>query len=459
MKTSTLSSLSLIFSLLTAIQLGADEPILSKNDIATAQSLAETALGSERAYTLVRDLTTKVGARLAGSDADQRAVAWAKSTFDAAGFDVVKLEPVSFPVWKRKLESARIVAPYPQKLLISSLGFGGSTDGELVAPVVRFSSLAELQNANSEAVNGKIVFMDRQIERSRTAQDYGDAAPIRYESNKYAKEKGAKAVLIRSLGTGTARLPHTGAMTYDEAGSNLPAAALSRQDADQLVRILSGGEELVLGLTLETEQQAKGGSYNVIADIVGSEKPEEIVLLGAHLDSWDMGTGAVDDGVGVAIVIGTAELIASLPSRPRRTIRVVLFANEEQGGWGSKHYAKAHAGEIKNHVAAVEPDLGAGQIWQFETYAPDSWRPLAAELAQQLAFLGIEQGGNETRGGPDMGVLKQLGVPILGLNQDATYYLDYHHTEDDTLDKIDPADLQQSVAAHTIVTYLLANMK
>jgi len=457
MKTQMLSGLLCCLFVVTPTI--ADEPLLFEADINTAQRLAAIALASDHAYSLVRDLTTKVGARLAGTDADKRAVEWARLTMEDAGFDVVRLEPVSFPVWSRKRETARIVAPYPQKLLISSLGFGGSTEGELVAPVIRFPSLSELQNASPEEVAGKIVFMDRQIERHPNGEDYGSAAPIRYRSNQYAKEKGAKAILIRSLGTGPQRFPHTGAMTYDESHGNLPAAALSRQDADQLYRILESGQELILGLNLETEQQSDGGSFNVVADMVGSEKPEEIVLLGAHLDSWDMGTGALDDGVGVAIVIATAELIASLPKRPRKTIRVVLFANEEQGGYGAKQYVKTHANEIQNHVAAVEPDLGAGRVWQFETQAPASWQSLPRELAQQLDFLGIVHGGNVTRGGPDLQPLKQLGVPIIGLNQDGTYYFDYHHTEDDTLDKIDRADLRQNVAAHTIVTYLLANMK
>ncbi|MDZ4729685.1 MAG: M28 family peptidase [Xanthomonadales bacterium] len=449
----------LFCALFAASQATANEPLLSDDNIKTAKSLAAIALASDHAYILVRDLTTKVGPRLAGSAADKRAVAWAKSSLEDAGFDLVKLEPVDFPVWKRKVESARVVAPYPQELKVSSLGFGGSTHGELVAPVVSFGSLSELEVAAPEQVAGKIVFMNRQIERSRTGEDYGDAAPIRYQSNKFAKEKGAKALLIRSLGTGPARFAHTGAMTYDEHNTNLPGAALSRPDADQLERILESGQELVLGLNLDTEQNNEGGSFNVVADIVGSEKPEEIILLGAHLDSWDVGTGALDDGVGVAIVIGTGQLIASLPKRPSRTIRVVLFANEEQGGWGAKQYAKVHAAELQNHIAAAEPDMGAGRIWQFETQVPATWGSMPEELAGQLSFLGIERGGNETRGGPDLKPLKDMGVPIIGLNQDATYYFDYHHTDDDTLDKIDPAALRQSVAAYVIVSYLLADMK
>jgi len=459
MDVKTRTKFSLLCALFAVFQASANESLLSDDTIKTAKSLAAIALASDHAHTLVRDLTTKVGPRLAGSEADKRAVAWAKTTLENAGFDVVKLEPVDFPVWKRNLESGRVVAPYPQKLIISSLGFGGSTHGELVAPVVSFPSLSSLQDAAPEQVAGKIVFMNRQIERSRTGQDYGDAAPIRYKSNTYAKEKGAKALVIRSLGTGPHRFAHTGAMTYDKLNTNLPAAALSRPDADQLERILESGQELVLGLNLDTELRHEGGSFNVIADIVGREKPEEIILLGAHLDSWDVGTGALDDGVGVAIIISTAQLIASLPQRPRRTIRVVLFANEEQGGWGARQYAKAHADELQNHIAAVEPDLGAGRIWQFETQVPASRKPLPAELADQLTFLGIERGGNKTRGGPDLQPLKEKGVPILGLNQDGTYYFDYHHTDDDTLDKIDPAALRQNVAAHVIVSYLLAEME
>jgi Zn-dependent M28 family amino/carboxypeptidase len=450
-------SLSIIAGLaLVASANGHAQSLLTSDEIATADTLANSAAGSHHAYDIVTDLTTKIGPRLAGTEADKRAVQWAKEMLEDSGFDRVTLESIEFPVWEREIETARIISPYPQPLRVTALGYSGSTDGEISAEVVAFQSLDELEKATGEQVAGKIVFVNLRTERTRTGRGYGAAVSVRRDAHKFAAEKGGLAVLIRSIGTDSHRFPHTGAMSYNEEGENLPSGALSAPDADQLERILASGETVEIAMNLSTSLVRTGSSHNVVADIVGRELPEEIILLGAHLDSWDLGTGAIDDGAGVAIVSAAARLIAALPQRPRRTIRVVLFGNEEQGLWGARQYAELHADELANHVMAMESDFGANRIWQFESRVEDERLPLMDEIAAQLTELGVERGGNEARGGPDVSPLREAGVAVLTLQQDGHDYFDLHHTPDDTLDKIDPQALQQNVAVYAVVGYLLA---
>lgn len=430
--------------------------LLTSDEIATAGSLASEATNSRRGYEIVTDLTTKIGPRLAGTEADRRAVQWARTMFEEAGFDRVVLEEIEFPVWEREIESARIVSPYPQPLLITALGYSGSTDGEISGEVVAFETLADLEAADPEQVAGKIVYVNQRTQRTRTGRGYGAAVPVRYDAHRLTGEKGGLAVLIRSIGTDSHRFPHTGAMSYNEEGENLAAGALSAPDADQLERILAGGEPVVVAVNIGTRLQRTGSSHNVIAELTGREFPDEIVLLGAHLDSWDLGTGAIDDGAGVGIVSAAAELIGALPQRPRRTIRVVLFGNEEQGLWGAKQYAERHADTLDKHVLAMESDFGADRIWRFQSRVPEDQLPLMDEIAAQLIGLDVERGDNEANGGPDLTPLREAGVAVLTLQQEGHDYFDYHHTADDTLDKIDPDALQQNVAVYAAVAWLVA---
>ena len=273
---------------------------------------------------------------------------------------------------------------------------------------------------------------------------------MRYMGGKLAKEKGAVAVLIRSVGTDSHRFPHAGSSLRQE--EPLPAAALSAPDADQLFRMLKRQIPITVALDIDVETKPGGQSWNVIGQINGREKPDEIVLVSGHLDSWDLGTGAIDDGAGVAITTAAAQLIGQLPERPRRSVRVVLYANEEQGIWGGKAYAKAHQHELDRHYYASESDFGAGLIWQFDVGDSD-----LLDLAMPLLSpLGIKSGTAASSGGPDIKPLMEAGVPVFRLRQDGTDYFDYHHTADDTLDKINPESLRQNVAAWAVVTYLLA---
>mgnify|MGYP003385583583 FL=1 len=416
----------------------------------TAEQLREEALRSSIAWDIVESLTTEVGPRMAGTAADKRAVAWAQVMLKKAGFDNVWIEPVEFPIWQRHHERARVVAPFPQPLQITALGYSGSTSGELTADIIGFSSLSELEAADPDSVAGNIVFINQATDRSIDGSGYGRAVAVRYMGGKLAKEKGAVAVLIRSVGTDSHRFPHAGSSLRQE--EPLPAAALSAPDADQLFRMLKRQIPITVALDIDVETKPGGQSWNVIGQINGREKPDEIVLVSGHLDSWDLGTGAIDDGAGVAITTAAAQLIGQLPERPRRSVRVVLYANEEQGIWGGKAYAKAHQHELDRHYYASESDFGAGLIWQFDVGDSD-----LLDLAMPLLSpLGIKSGTAASSGGPDIKPLMEAGVPIFRLRQDGTDYFDYHHTADDTLDKINPESLRQNVAAWAVVTYLLA---
>ena len=419
----------------------------------TAEQLREAGMGSDLAWEIVEGLTTEVGARLAGTEADHRAVEWAKRRLEALSFDKVWLERIDFPVWTRHHEVARIVAPYPQDLHVTALGYSGSTDGEISAELVGFASLEAFRNAPLEQVEGRFVFINPLTERTRNGSGYGNSVKVRYESGLLAKEKGVLGVLIRSIGTDSHRFPHTGVSTL--ASDPLPAVALSAPDADQLVRIMGRGERVRVSLDVRVDFQEAGHSWNVIAQLNGRETPEKIVLIGAHLDSWDLGTGAVDDGAGVAITAAAAHLAGLLPRRPRSSIRLVLFGNEEAGLWGAKQYVKAHAGNLEHHIYASESDFGAGPVWRFDTDNP----VLMEQAMPVLEVLGIEKGEAAQSGGPDIVPLQERGVRIFRLQQDGTDYFDYHHTADDTLDKIDPEQLKQNVAAWAVVTWLAAELE
>ena len=419
----------------------------------TALQLREAGLASNLAWEIVEGLTTEVGSRLAGTEADHRAVEWTKQKLESLSFDKVWLERIEFPVWIRHHETARIVSPFPQNLHITALGYSGSTDGEITADVAGFASLEAMEAAPLELTKGKIVFINYFTERTRTGEGYSNSVKVRYEAGLLAKEKGAVAVLIRSIGTDSHRFPHTGVSTLNK--NPLPAAALSTPDADQLVRIMERTETVRISLDIKVAYQETGYSWNVIAQVNGRETPEKVVLIGAHLDSWDLGTGALDDGAGVAITSAAAHLIGELPRKPRSSIRLVLFGNEEAGLWGAKQYVAANTGILDGHLYASESDFGAGPVWRFDTD-----NPVLMETAMPvLEVLGIEKGEAASSGGPDIGPLQEKGVRIFRLRQDGSDYFDYHHTADDTLDKIDPEQLKQNVAAWAVVSYLAAEIE
>ena len=417
---------------------------------------AEQAATPQLAYQLVEELTTEVGPRLVGTPGDAKAVGWATKRLKSLGFDKVWTEEFTTPFWQRGQARLEIVSPFPQSLVLAALGGSVSTPNDgIQASVVMFNSLDELMAADRSKVAGKIVFINKAMTKDRQGSQYGKVVGGRSKGAVEAAKLGAKAIIIRSVGTSNNRFAHTGKMTYEEGVDKIPAAAISVPDAQQLARILNKAPDAKIKLNLQTTNE-DAISHNVIAEMTGSERPQEIVLIGAHLDSWDQGTGALDDGAGVGIVMATAVLVKQ-QAKPKRTIRVVLYGNEEGGLVGARAYAAKHSDELKNHVFASESDFGAGKIWQFDTGFGNKALAFAAEIQKKLAPLGIQPGNNQAFGGPDVSVLKPLGVPVATLEQDGTDYFDYHHTPNDTLDKIDPKALEQNVQAWVIMTGMVAN--
>ena len=428
--------------------------------VTTANQLMDSAQHTNKAYAIVDSLTTEVGPRLAGTEAEARARQWAVGKMTSLGLKNIRVETFEVPLWLRGEESAKIVSPFPQPLTITALGGSASTGPQGVeAEVAVFESLAALEQSSKGAVQGKIVFIDEAMVRSRDGSGYGAAVLKRRQTAYTAQRLGAVAALIRSVGTSSHRFAHAGQMqrvgSAVEAG--VPAAALTAADADQLVRSLAYAKPVVVKLVITPRLLPPAASGNVVGEIVGRERPQEIVLVGAHLDSWDLGTGAVDDGAGVGIVLGAAKLlIDTLPQSPRRTVRVVLFGSEEVGVVGARAYAQQHEATLANHVLAAESDFGSGDIWRFDSRVVEEKLPLMAAISAVLEPLDIAPGNNTARGGPDLRFLREAGVPIASLLQDGQDYFDFHHTADDTLDKITPSALNQNVAAYAALIYLAA---
>ncbi len=426
---------------------------------APSSRLRDAALASRGASELVRSLTDEVGPRLAGSSGSKAAVEWAVRTLQQRGFDNVRAEPVTVPHWERGEESGAVVAPRFQPLQLTALGGSVGTGLEgIEAEVVEVDSLEALSKLPPAAVAGKIVFYDIPMPRSRDGTGYGKAVPARGVGAMRAAALGAVAAVIRSVGTDHNRLPHTGAMRRDEKAPTVPAAALSVPDAELLHRLIAEHKTVRLRLKLGCRWLPDAESANVVAEISGAGKSEEIVLLGAHLDSWDLGTGALDDGAGVGIVVHAAQLVGSLPRRPPRTIRVVLYANEENGLSGAHAYAHAHQFEAARHIAALEADAGTGRAYGVRFLGEPQARGRLAEIAAALQPLGIDLLGDDAHGGADLGPLRALGVPMIDVAQDVSAYFDYHHSANDTFDKIDPEALAQVSAAFAVLAEGIANL-
>lgn len=428
---------------------------LSAEQLRTVERLRGAALESDLAWRIVEDLITEVGPRLAGSEAEARARDWAVGMLREQRFSNIRIEPFTIPYWDALREDAHIVGATPQPMVIAALGGSPSTPrGGLEAEVVRFPDMAALEAAPDSAVAGRIVFIDERMQRTQDGSGYGAAVAKRGRCAPVAQAKGAVACLIRSVGTDPHRFAHQGGSSRQSQGASLPSAALSPADADQLARRVARAPTRV-HLNIEADMREDAPSGNVIAEVRGRERPDEIVLLAAHLDSWDMGQGAIDDGAGVAIVTAAAKLIRDLPRRPRRTIRILLAGAEENGVHGGAAYAREHADEP--HIVGAESDFGAGRIWRLRTRFAEHALPYGRAIQQQLAPLGVIPGDNAAGGGADIGAMRQAGMPVVDLSQDGLDYFDYHHTPDDTLDKIDPAALAQNVAAYAVFAYLVAD--
>lgn len=320
-------------------------------------------------------------------------------------------------------------------------------------------TLADLTAAKSNSLQGKIAFVSYRMERHIDGKGYGPAVGTRVNGASIAAEKGALALIMRSVGTDNNRIAHTGVMHYKDGVKKIPAAALSNPDADLLVNQLNRGKPVVFYLKLmaSIEDQIIVKSANVVGEITGSELPNEVVVMGAHLDSWDVGTGALDDGMGIGMVMAAAHHIAKLAKRPKRTIRVILFAGEEIGLIGAKKYMKLHKDEIDSHVLGAEWDFGFGRIYQIKSGVGKEALVAVSELAEQLAPLGVTLATeNDARAQSDMGMLSDAGMPSINFSADGLQYFDYHHTENDTLDKVNKDDLQHNTAIYSLFAYFAA---
>jgi hypothetical protein len=423
---------------------------LSENTRTGAEALRDAAMRDTIAYELVESLTMEVGPRSAGSDGDKAAVVWAVQMLQGLGFVNVRTEEVDVPHWDRGALDVQIAAPFPQTLVAASLGGSPGTEGEVSsAEVIRVTDLVALRALSRDELGGKIVYVDHRMQRARDGKGYGAASRIRSCAHYIAAERGARATLIRSAGTSEHRVAHTGSLLNRDLPATIPAIALANADADMLSYQLESGQAVTVRLRSTARFLAREKSANVIGEIPGEGKlADEIVLLAAHLDSWDLGTGAIDDGAGVAILTAAAKMILDSGNAPRRTIRVVLYANEEFGTDGEKQYARNHRDTVHKHVVGLEADSGAGRVWRLRSRVGDDALGLVAGVHALLAPIGIEPGDNKASGGADLSSMRKAGMPVLELTHDDSHYFDFHHTADDTLDKIDRDDLNQGVAAY-----------
>ena len=427
---------------------------VSTGDLAKgAIAVRDRALADSTAWDVVESLTTEVGPRMVGSPAMVRARDWGVTTLKRLGFENVHVETFTTPAWSRGAESAEVVGPWPQKLAI--LGIGGSAPtppGGLTAPIVLFTSYQAMLEAPEGALKGKIAVVTQRMGRTQDGASYGFVGAQRRSGPAEAAKRGAVGYLARSLSTDDTRLPHTGT----GAAAGIPAAALSMPDADLLERMIGRGQPVTVRLEMASSVNPKAEAYNVVGEIRGREAPDEVIVIGGHLDSWDPGTGAIDDAAGIAITTAAAKLAAG-PGKPRRTIRVVMWGSEEQSGSGEA-YALAHKDEVARIVVAGESDLGSGRIFSLATPLPGAAHPAMKAFRASLPALNVVPLATPPRsGGSDIAGLVGRKVPFVDFNQDAGRYFDLHHSADDTLDKIDRADLAQNVAVWTSFLYTVAN--
>lgn len=432
------------------------------------KQLQQAALASDYAYRQLAHLTDSIGPRLSGSPQAEAAVQYVADEMRRLGLNVT-LEKLSVTHWVRGEETAALVhyaGQVPgttQKIILTALGGSVATPADgLTAEVVVVNNFDELTALGRGKVTGKIVLFNARYDRQMAAQGfageaYGQAVAYRGNGASAAARLGAVAALNRSAGGAEFRLPHTGALRYAEDAPKIPAASVAAEDGDLIARLAARGP-VRMRLVLTPSQLPDAVSYNVIADLKGSDQPEQVVIVSGHLDSWDLGTGAIDDGAGVAVAMQTAQLIKQLGLHPRKTVRVIAWMNEENGVAGGRTYAKDYAAEIGNHFAAIESDRGAGHPLGFEVNARREalrfLRPVASVL--QSSGAGLLKIVDETE--TDISPLAAASVPSFGLWQDSRTYFDYHHTSADTLDKVVPRELAENAAAMAVLAYALANL-
>jgi len=449
---SSRTAFSVAFVLASTASLSAQGPTdLAVRYRAAADRLIDAALADSAAWNKIAVLTETFGPRFSGTPALERAIDWSLAEMKRDGLQKVRGERVMVPRWVRGAERADLVSPREAALPMLALGgsIGTPRDG-ITAEVLVVNSFDDL-SANAAKARGKIVLFDVPF------TTYGSTVRYRGTGAVEAARVGAVASLVRSVGPFSMRTPHTGGMRYDSTVRQIPSAAITGEDASMLHRMQDRGERVVVKLAMGARTLPDVPSRNVIGEIVGSDKPEEVVVIGGHIDSWDVGRGAMDDAGGVIVAWEAVRLMHKLGMRPRRTVRVVGWTNEENGLRGGTGYRDAHRAEIDKHVLAIESDGGVFAPRGFGFTGSDSAFAVMSQVAALLKRIGA---GELTRGGggADIGPIMALGVPGMGLQVDGTRYFWYHHTDADTVDKLDPGEVAKCVAAMAVMAYVAADM-
>ncbi len=448
---------------LAALSLAASIPAsLAAQPSAPPPSLdmvADRALESDRiAWDFVEGITTEVGPRHPGTEAEARARDWAMAWLRAAGFANVANEPFPMETWvPGDIHRARVTAPFAQDLVIQPLGNSAATPvGGLEGTIVFFPTVADLQAAPDGSLAGKVAYVSHQMRAAQDGSHYGYYGGARFFGPALAAQKGAAAIVIKSIGTDHHRNPHTGVTSFPDGVKPIPAGALSVPDAENLERMIAraGDRPVTLRLEMNPRQLGTTMSGNVVAEIPGREPALPPVLLACHIDSWWNAPGAFDDGAGCGIIAAAAKHVAAT-GQPLRTIRLLLAGAEETGLWGSKAYSAAHIDEPI--AVGLESDFGADRIWRFESNFRESNPDLHARIATAISRFGVANSTITASGGADLDIARDQKAALIDLQQDGTRYFDFHHTPDDTFDKIDPAQLRQNVAVWTQVVGILAN--
>jgi len=437
------------------------------DQIATMARLRDAALQDSYALTELRHLTDNIGPRLSGSPQAQQAVEYVAAEMRALGTEV-QLEKTLVPHWVRGAETGELIG-WPgqtpgttQKIVLTALGGSGATPSEgLQAEVLVVNSFDELRQLPPNAAKGKILLFNERFDKQLATQGnggaaYGKAVVYRAAGPNVGATVGAAAVLVRSVGGADYRLPHTGATLPSPDGRQIPAAAIAAEDADLLANLSRQGP-IRMRLTLTPQTLPLVESYNVIADWKGSEHPEQIVIVSGHLDSWDLGTGAIDDGAGVVVSMQVIHLLKQLGIHPKRTVRFIAWMDEEQGAEGAQTYAKEHANNLLNHVAALESDTGAGHPVGFHFVGKPELEEWMRPVAQVLDSIGASTITHSREVGTDVDPLNAKGVPGFSPAQDSRFYFNYHHTAADTFDKVDARELNENAAVMAVLAYALAD--
>ena len=445
-----------------------DRSIIPADIAAQAVALRERALNDNLPVDIVESVTTEVGPRRMGTAGDQRVIAWAQAKFRELGFDRVWTEPVELDRgWIRGEATAEILEPFPHNIVMIALGYSVGTDGDLVAEVVEFPTYDDLLAVpEGDSLKGKIAFISYSMADYVEPEDgsgwgsYGEGTRARGKGRVEAAKRGAEAIVIRSVGIDDNRNGHTGSgFNYEDGVRMIPTAAVSAPDAILIQNMLKRGKPVVLRMNLTSEFTGPQMSANIIGEITGREDPDRFVLLGAHVDSWDEGTGALDDGAGIGSMMATAAFIGQMEQRPRRSIRVILFSGEEIGFYGVYAYMKANQDNIDAHLLGAEVDTGGGRANTLTSGVGPNSLAVVREMHKLVAPLGIEfNDANDAQAQSDMSEVSKAGMPALHLRQNLNGYFKYHHTPNDTFDKIIPEDMRYLTAAYATLFYVAAEM-